>query len=69
MAIVEKKAVGLNVKQEYKDFIAHFYSVAFIAIILEWFRSGMKEDPKNIVKKTSTLLQGDFSHALERFSD
>ena len=67
--IVEKKSVGLRVKREYKEFIAHFYSVAFIGIILEWFRSGMKEDPQKMVNKVSILVHGDFKRALDRYAE
>lgn len=66
-AIVEEEATGMNVKKEDKHFISHFYSVALIAIILEWFRTGMKDDPKVIVDKLSTLVQGNFILALKRF--
>lgn len=66
--IVEEQANGLNVDQSHKNFIAHFYSLAFISIIFEWVRNDMKEDPRNIVDQISVLVQGDFKKALRKYS-
>ncbi len=68
IAVVERQAQGLNVAQEHKDFIAHFYSLAFIALIFDWLKSGLKADPKDIVEQTGVLIQGDFQKALQRYT-
>lgn len=65
--VVEKQAVGMSVDQKHKDFIAHFYSLAFIALILEWIMDGMKDDPKEIVEQTGVLIKGDFKKALHKY--
>ena len=66
--IVEKQADGMTVDQKHKDFIAHFYSLAFIAIIFEWIRNDMKDDPKEIVEQIGVLIQGDFKKALHKYA-
>lgn len=66
--IVEKQAVGMNVDQKHKNFIAHFYSLAFISLIFEWVRDDMKEDPQEIVEQVAVLVQGDFQKALRKYS-
>lgn len=68
LAIVEKKAIGMNIQQKDKDFIARFYSIAFIGLILEWFKTGMKDDPKEIVDQISILVEGNFDRALLKYS-
>lgn len=69
IVVVEKQAVGMNVDQKHKDFIAHFYSLAFIALIFEWVQDGMKDDPKEIVEQTGVLVHGDFKKALNKYND
>ncbi|ALB29097.1 TetR/AcrR family transcriptional regulator [Companilactobacillus heilongjiangensis] len=67
--VVEKQAAGMSVDQKHKDFIAHFYSLAFIALILEWIMDGMKDDPQEIVEQTGVLVQGDFKKALNKYAE
>lgn len=69
IVVVEKQAVGMTVDQKHKDFIAHFYSLAFIALIFEWVQAGMKDDPEDIVEQTGVLVQGDFKKALNKYND
>ncbi|MFC6175765.1 TetR/AcrR family transcriptional regulator [Companilactobacillus huachuanensis] len=67
--VVEKQAEGMSVDQKHKNFIAHFYSLAFIALILEWIMDGMKDDPQEIVDQTGVLVQGDFKKALKKYAE
>ncbi|MEJ8307012.1 TetR/AcrR family transcriptional regulator [Saccharibacillus sacchari] len=67
MGVIEEQAAGKNVRDADKDFIAHFYKFAFVGLILDWIKSGMREDPTGIVARLSVLIQGDFAAALERF--
>lgn len=69
IAIVEKQAIGMNVDQKHKNFIAHFYSLAFIAVIFEWVQDGMKDDPQEIVEQIGVLVQGDFKKTLNKYND
>jgi len=66
--IVENQALGMNVDSKHKHFIAHFYSLAFIALIFEWVDNDMKEDPQEIVNELAVLVQGDFQKALTKYS-
>ncbi|MQS75386.1 TetR/AcrR family transcriptional regulator [Companilactobacillus halodurans] len=66
--IVENLAENLVVKQKYKDFIAHFYTLSFIAVIYEWIRNDMNADPREIVDQIGVLVQGDFQKALQRYA-
>lgn len=52
-------------RQEDKAFIADFYKYAFVGLLLDWIRQGMKEDPKRIVNRLSILIHGDIGRALE----
>ncbi|WP_420834771.1 TetR-like C-terminal domain-containing protein [Companilactobacillus nodensis] len=68
IVVVERQAIGMSVDQKHKDFIAHFYSLAFISLIFEWVKDGMKDDPKDIVEQTGVLVQGDFKKALNKYA-
>lgn len=65
--VVEEKAQGMTVHDEDKEFIADFYKYAFVGLMLDWVKNGMKEDPHKIVKKVEFLLSGSLSVSLERF--
>ncbi|GFZ33625.1 TetR family transcriptional regulator [Clostridium zeae] len=68
LAVVERQAIGMSVDQKHKNFIAHFYSLAFIALICEWIKDGMKEKPEDIVEQTAVLIKGDFEKALNKYA-
>lgn len=68
LAVVERQAAEMTVEQKHKNFIAHFYSLAFIALIFEWIRDGMKEKPEDIVDQTAVLIKGDFEKALKKYA-
>ncbi|AKP67987.1 TetR-like C-terminal domain-containing protein [Companilactobacillus ginsenosidimutans] len=67
--VVELQAEGMNVEDKYKHFIAHFYTLAFIALIFEWAHKGMKEDPQTLIDQTSVLVEGDFKKALQKYDN
>lgn len=67
VGVIEEKAGGMAVSDEDKKFIADFYKYAFVGIMLEWIRGGMKGDPKCIVEQLSVLIHGDITRALENF--
>lgn len=62
--VIEEQASGMVVRDEDKEFIANFYKYGFVGLVLEWIDKGMKEDPKIIIERLNSLIQGSFSHAL-----
>ena len=62
--VVEEKAAGKEITEEDKVFIANFYKYGFVGLVVEWIEGGMKEDPKVIIERLNSLIQGTFSHAL-----
>lgn len=67
IGVVNEKSAGMNVRDDDKAFIAHFYKYAFVGLMLEWIRTGMKQKPSDIIDQLSILIQGDIAAALERF--
>ena len=67
IGVVEERSAGMSLRQEDKDFIADFYKYAFVGIMLDWVKGGMKTDPQDIVGRLSLLITGSLTAALERF--
>ena len=67
IGVVEEKAAGVRVRDEDKKFIADFYKFAFVGLMLDWIRAGMKEDPQQIIDRLSVLIHGDVTRALNKY--
>jgi probable dihydroxyacetone kinase regulator len=65
--VIEEKCEGMPIRDDDKAFIAHFYKYAFVGLILEWVRNGMKEKPSVIIDRLSILIGGNITEALEKF--
>jgi probable dihydroxyacetone kinase regulator len=65
--VVEELSTGSNITREDKRFIADFYSYAFAGLLLQWLKTGAKEKPGNIIKKLSTLIEGDIGRAIGKY--
>ena len=66
---VEKQAAEMSIDQKYKKFIAHFYSLAFLNLDLDWVKTGMKEEPLDMIEQIDVLLKGDFEKALKKYAN
>lgn len=67
MGVIGEQATGMVISEKDKEFIADFFKYAFNGIMLKWIADDMKEDPKYIVDRVSTLIHGDISYALNAF--
>lgn len=54
---------GYQLSEKDKCFITDFYKYAFVAIVLDWVKNDMTEEPRIIVDKVSTLVSGTILHA------
>lgn len=60
---IKNIAASENMAEEEKAFITDFYKYAFVAIVLDWVKNDMQENPKVIVAKVSNLVTGTIKHA------
>ena len=60
---IDKISQKENIEEQEKIFITDFYKYAFVAIVLDWIKNDMQEDPKMIVNKVSNLVTGTIKHA------
>ncbi len=68
MGVINEIAVGTRVTEEEKNFIANFYTSAFIGLMTLWIQDGMKEDPKRIVDDLNKLIEGDIARAIQKYT-
>lgn len=68
IGVIEEKAAGRNVSDSDKKFIADFYKFAFVGLMLDWIKNGMKDDPRTIIDRLSVLIHGDITRALDKYS-
>jgi probable dihydroxyacetone kinase regulator len=54
--VVKKEAEKKKVPTEDVEFFADFYKYAFVGLVLEWVRTDMKEDPKELVARVARLF-------------
>lgn len=65
--VVEEKAAGTGLSEEEKTFIADFYKYSFVGVMLDWVRTGMKEDYGEIVDRISTVMKGNITNSIQNF--
>lgn len=65
--IVNELAQDKDIQQEDRKFIADFYTYAFIGLLCEWLKSGMKESPEEIIKRLNKLIEGDIARAINKY--
>lgn len=68
IGVVQEKSVGMKVSDADKAFIADFYKFAFVGLMLDWIKNGMKKNPQQIIDRLSTLIEGDIIRALNKYS-
>lgn len=68
IGVIEEKAAGRNVSDSDKKFIADFYKFAFVGLMLDWIKNGMREDPEKIIERLGVLIRGDITRALNKYS-
>ena len=55
-----------EVREEDKAFLADFYKYAFVGLVLDWIRTGMKGEPAELARRVELVVSGSFAQALER---
>ena len=64
----DRECHDITVQDADKQFVVDFYKYALVGMTLEWIRRDMKNDPKQMVERVSTMIHGDFRRALCRLS-
>ncbi|WP_346889136.1 TetR/AcrR family transcriptional regulator [Clostridium sp. UBA1056] len=67
--IVDEVSEDLDVNSSYKDFVAYYYTVSLVGMVIHWIQSGMNEEPETIAEFIRITIQGTMRKALERFEN
>ena len=67
IGVVEEQSVGMNVAKADKDFIANFYTFAFVGLLFDWIKKGMRDSPQLLIEQVDALIHGDISRALNKY--
>ena len=57
LSILNKKVDNHNFTDKDKEFIANFYSHAFVGTLSDWVHDGMKESPKEIINRINKIIE------------
>lgn len=68
LGVINEVAKDFSISEEDCHLILAFYKYAFVGLVLDWIKGGMKEEPQMIVDKISKLLQGQFLLAIKNLS-
>lgn len=66
--VVGELSEGKDISAEDQGRIAHFYKYAFVGIMLDWVKSGMKEKPEDIVSHLSRMIHGSMEKSVLNFA-
>ena len=67
--MAEQQTKDRNIKKEYIEFIARFYTLSLIAINLDWVRKGMEEPKEHLIRNVETIMKDNYDHAFDKFEE
>ena len=67
IGVVREKAAGMSVREEDMDFIATVYQYAFVGLMLDWIKDGMKVDYHMIAEKMHRTMEGNVVNSIRNF--
>jgi probable dihydroxyacetone kinase regulator len=67
MGVINDVSVGMNISTEDKNFIADFYTHAFVGVIVQWIKTGMIDSPQIMVEKIENVVEGSMIGVLSRY--
>lgn len=66
-SVLEENPDASKLNEEDAAFISSFFSYAFIGIMLDWIKGGMREKPEELVERIECVVGGSFERAIQRF--
>ena len=63
--VVEELSGPYSISREDQEYITHFYKYAFVGVMLDWVRRGMKEPPEEVVGRVSRMTRGQLLLAIQ----
>ncbi len=66
--VVDECSYGYTVTDENREFVANFYKFAFVGVVVDWARSGMRHAPEVVAGKLEKMIKGNIRRAVIRLS-
>ena len=67
MGVINDVSIGMNISDVDKNFIADFYTHAFVGVIVQWIKTGMKDSPQIMVDKIRNVVEGSMLGVLSKY--
>ncbi len=64
---IDQHYENTHVTRAQKNFVAHFYTIAFAGVIEHWLLAGMKETPESLVQSFTAMVEGGIPGILNQF--
>lgn len=68
LKVINEVAADMNVSAFDKNFIADFYTFAFVGITVQWIKKEMKESPEAISERIKDIVEGSLLRALTKYA-
>ena len=68
IGVIDEKAVGLNINEHDKYFMADICAYALVGVLISWVKNNMEEDPVDVVEKFSCIFKDMLINSLIRLS-
>ncbi len=65
--IIKEHCADISIQDKDIAFLADFYKYAFVGIVLEWVRKGMKEDPAPLIYKMKLVTESSFNNIIDYY--
>lgn len=68
-SLVDEASEELDVKEKYKEFLAHYYSISFAGMLVSWLKGDLKGTPMEVIEMLSITVSDNIRTAAWRFSE
>ncbi|MGH4139231.1 TetR/AcrR family transcriptional regulator C-terminal domain-containing protein [Clostridium sp.] len=66
-SVVTTQTGDMQIDEEHKNFLANFYTLAFLGLVVQWIQNGMKENPEKIIETLSITVRGSMINSLIQY--
>lgn len=65
--VVNTQTGDMQIDEEHKNFLANFYTLAFLGLVVQWIQNDMKENPEKIIETLSITVRGSMINSLIQY--
>ena len=67
--VVEELSAPYSLPEQDRAYITNFYKYAFVGVMLDWVRDGMRQPPEEVVGRVSRMTRGQLLLAIQNLAD